>query len=76
MCSSDLSRILIAITASLFSYFAIKSEIAFGFVSKIQENYGIYLIAMVAGFAEMLVPNIMNNLAKDTPQQVADEKTT
>ena len=70
------SRILIAITASLFSYFAIKSEIAFGFVSKIQENYGIYLIAMVAGFAEMLVPNIMNNLAKDTPQQVADEKTT
>lgn len=59
------SRILIAITASLFSYFAIKSDIAFSFVNKIESNYGIYMIAMVAGFAEMLIPNIMNNLAKE-----------
>lgn len=59
------SRILIAITASLFSYFAIRSDIAFSFVNKIDSNYGIFLIAMVAGFAEMLVPNIMNNLAKE-----------
>ena len=59
------SRILIAITASLFSYFAIKSDIAFSFVSHVEKDYGIFMIAMVAGFVEMLVPNIMNNLAKE-----------
>jgi hypothetical protein len=59
------SRILIAITASLFSYFAIKPDIAFSFVNKIKSNYGVFMIAMVAGFAEMLVSNIMNNLAKE-----------
>jgi hypothetical protein len=59
------SRILIAITASLFSYFAIKSDIAFSFVNNVDSNYGIFMMAMVAGFAEMLVPNMMNNLAKE-----------
>ncbi|GAB0150169.1 hypothetical protein McPS_29090 [Marichromatium sp. PS1] len=59
------SRILIAVTASLFSYFAIKSNIAFSFVNEIESNYGIFMVAMVAGFAEMLIPNIMNNLAKE-----------
>lgn len=63
------SRILIAITASLFSYLAIKSDIAFSFINKVESNYGIFLIAMVAGFAEMLVPNIMNNLARDNSRQ-------
>lgn len=75
------SRIIIAITASLFSYFAIKSDIAFSFVDKVESNYGIYLFAMVAGFAEMLVPNIMNNLAKesehpdDKNSKLKDEKS-
>ena len=63
------SRILIAITASLFSYLAIKSGIAFSFANKIECNYGIFLFAMVAGFAEMLIPNIMNNLAKENSSQ-------
>ncbi len=68
------SRILIAITASLFSYFAIKSDIAFSFVNKIESNYGVFMIAMVAGFAEMLVPNIMNNLAKENER--SDDKNS
>jgi len=57
------SRIVIAIAAALFSYFAIQSDIAFSFVKVSQSNYGYFLVAMVAGFAEMLVPNMMNNLA-------------
>lgn len=60
------SRIIIAITASLFSYFAIQSGIAFTFVKEVPLNYGIFLVAMTAGFAEMLVPNIMSNLATET----------
>jgi hypothetical protein len=59
------SRIVIAVTASLFSYFAIQSGIAFSFVKDVPLNYGVFLIAMTAGFAEMLVPNMMNNLVKE-----------
>ncbi|PUB31187.1 hypothetical protein C8K66_10781 [Pseudomonas sp. GV105] len=58
------SRILIAVTAAVFSYFAIKSEIAFTFIAKSPEHYGIYMIAMMAGFVELLIPNMMNNLAR------------
>jgi len=60
------SRIIIAITASLFSYFAIQSGIAFSFAKDVPLNYGFFLVAMTAGFVEMLVPNMMNNLATET----------
>ena len=62
-CLIGASRIIISIVAAVFSYFAIKSEIAFSFVGKIPEDAGFYMIAMVAGFIEMLIPNIMSNLA-------------
>jgi hypothetical protein len=57
------SRIVIAVIASLFSYFAIQSGVAFSFIQESESNQGIFLVAMIAGFAEMLVPNMMNNLA-------------
>ena len=60
------SRIVIATIASLWSYFAIQSDIAFSFIKDIPLNYGIFLVAMTTGFVEMLVPNMMNNLAKET----------
>ncbi|WP_139832879.1 hypothetical protein [Pseudomonas sp. R45(2017)] len=59
------SRILIAMTAAVFSYFAIKSQVAFSFVGNVQGDYGVYMIAMVSGFVEMLIPNIMSNVAKE-----------
>lgn len=64
-CLIGCSRILIAIAASVFSYFAIRADVAFSFVSQAPDNSGFYMIAMVAGFAEMLVPNIMSNLVKE-----------
>jgi len=64
-CLIGASRILIAVTASIFAYFAIKSDIAFSFVSKAPDNSGFYMIAMVTGFIEMLVPNIMSNIGKE-----------
>ncbi|GEM_PF-2522256 len=70
------SRIIIAIAASLFSYFAIESDIAFSFIKKVESNYGVFLVAMIAGFAEMLVPNMMNNLAKENmPTEISESKT-
>lgn len=59
------SRVIIAISAAAFSYFAIKSEIAFTFIAKSPEHYGFYLVAMMAGFIELLIPNMMNNLANN-----------
>lgn len=59
------SRIVIAVIASLFSYLAIQSGIAFSFIQESGSNHGIFLVAMIAGFAEMLVPNMMNNLASE-----------
>ncbi|WP_397453708.1 hypothetical protein AB3472_13630 [Pseudomonas lurida] len=58
------SRVIIAISAAIFSYFAIKSEIAFTFIAKSHQHYGLYMIAMMSGFIERLIPNMMNNLAK------------
>lgn len=59
------SRVVIAVIASLFSYFAIQSGVAFSFIQESNSNHGIFLVAMIAGFAEMLVPNMMNNLASE-----------
>lgn len=64
-CTIGVSRIIIAVIASLFVYFAIKTNLIFSFVNERPDHYGIFTFAMVAGFAEMLVPNIMNNLSKD-----------
>lgn len=64
-CLIGCSRILIAIAASIFSYFAIQTDVAFSFVANAPDNSGFYMIAMVAGFAEMLIPNIMSNLMKE-----------
>ncbi|MDR6609072.1 hypothetical protein [Pseudomonas synxantha] len=70
-CMIGMSRILISISAALFSYFAVKSEIIFTFVASQHTNDGLYLVAMVAGFSEMLVPSIMNNLSDKSASQVS-----
>lgn len=64
-CLIGCSRILIAIAASIFSYYAIRTDVAFSFVANAPDSSGFYMIAMVAGFAEMLIPNIMSNLMKE-----------
>lgn len=68
-CLIGCSRILIAIAASVFSYFAIRTDVAFSFVANAPDNSGFYMVAMVAGFAEMLIPNIMSNLMTEGGEQ-------
>ncbi|SEC73148.1 hypothetical protein FIV41_14680 [Pseudomonas marginalis] len=75
-CLIGCSRILIAITAAIFSFFAIKSNIAFSFVEKSPENTGYFMVAMISGFIEMLVPSIMSNLAKEAPNQPINSSLT
>lgn len=63
-CMIGASRILIAISAALFLYFAIASGILLSFIGKMNSNEGIFFISMIAGFSEMLVPSIMSNLTE------------
>jgi hypothetical protein len=57
------SRIVISIAAAIFSYFALKSGVAFSFFANDSNLFGVYVVAMIAGFSEMLIPNIMTNLS-------------
>ena len=69
------SRISIAAIASIFVFFAIKAKLIFAFVNEQSDFNGFYAFAMIAGFIEMFVPNIMNNLAKSSKAQ-REENTT
>lgn len=64
-CLIGASRIVIAIIASIFICFAIKANLILSFLNERADDYGLLTFAMVAGFVEMLVPKIMNNLGKD-----------
>jgi hypothetical protein len=65
-CLIGSSRIVISIAAAIFSYFALKSGVAFSFLADGDKPLGIYVVAMIAGFSEMLIPNIMTNLSSQS----------
>jgi len=65
------SRIVISIAAAIFSYFAIKSGVAFSFLAENGQKHGVIVVAMVAGFSEMLIPNIMTNISKSAEEKSA-----
>jgi hypothetical protein len=62
------SRILIAVMAGVFSFFVIRSGIALQVLTNRNESgpYGLYALAMIAGFSERLVPNLMENLGRQS----------
>ncbi len=62
-CLIGASRIFISIAGAFFSYFAIQSGIAFSLLTSGSDSFGVYVVAMIAGFSEMLIPNIMTNLS-------------
>ncbi len=62
-CLVGASRLVISVSAAVFSYFALKSGIAFSFLANDELKYGIYVVAMISGFSEMLIPNMMSNFS-------------
>jgi len=68
-CLIGSSRIVISIAAAFFSYFAIKSGIAFSFLTNNGQEAGLYVAAMISGFSEMLIPNIMTNLSSHAEKE-------
>lgn len=59
------SRILIALVASLFVYFGIKANLVFGIFNDDPSNFGLYIAAMISGFSETFVPNIITKISKE-----------
>ena len=72
-CLLSISRIAIGIIASLFSFFAMKSDIVFQGLSLESTDrsmrYGIlYVLAFLSGFSEQFVPNVLKKVeAQNTP---------
>lgn len=64
-CLIGASRIVIAMSAAIFMYFAITSEVLLAFLGKIDSNVGIFLASIMAGFSERMVPNILSNMAEN-----------
>jgi hypothetical protein len=59
----SLERMMIAIMAGVVIYFAIQSDLIFGIVKNLEKPiYGYIVFAVVAGFSETLVPNLLINL--------------
>jgi hypothetical protein len=54
------SRIFIAIAAAIFAYFAIKAKLILGALE--ENDYGIYVALIVAGFSENFIPNIIRKM--------------
>lgn len=63
-CLIGASRIVIAMSASVFMYFAITSEVLLAFLGKLDSNAGIFLASIIAGFSERMVPNILSKMAE------------
>jgi len=58
-------RMLIAISAGAVIYFAIKSNLIFGFVNALDKPiYGYLVFSVVAGFSETFIPNLLIKLEK------------
>jgi hypothetical protein len=76
-CFIGASRILIAIIAAMFALFVIKSGIALQalVIKGDLAPYGLYALAMIAGFSERLVPSLMENLGgqSDSPTAKHDD---
>jgi hypothetical protein len=59
-------RMFISMLGALIIYFAIESNLAFGIVNELNKPiYGLVLFAIVAGFSETLIPNLLIRLEKD-----------
>lgn len=74
-CLIGASRILIAMAAGLFMYFAISSEVVLAFLGKMSSHEGIFLASMIAGFSERLVPSIMSNMSEKAEAEQSSESS-
>lgn len=58
---------MIAVVASLFVYFGMKSGLVLTALDIPGSSYGIYAASVIAGFSESLVPNVIRSISTDPP---------
>ena len=73
-CAAGSSRILIAMVASIFAYFAIKSQLILSILS--DSNYGIYLASFASGFSESFIPNVIRKLSEKDEKNGTSNNTS
>lgn len=56
---------LIALIAGIIVYFGVKTNVVLGTLGKENGNYGLYLAAMIAGFSESFIPNIVERITRN-----------
>ena len=69
------TRILIGILSGTIIVIASKSELALGLVAN--NNYALMLLAVISGFSERYVPDLMENISsgkKTKPEEKSEEK--
>lgn len=68
------SRILISIICSIFIYYLVKSNIILGILNDIDNNdYALYVFAIISGFSENFVPNIFDKIETDALKTMASK---
>ncbi len=60
-----LTRIFIAMLSSLIIFAIIKSNLVLGIINDVNNNYIFYTLAVVSGFSETFVPNIIKYIEKE-----------
>jgi hypothetical protein len=69
------SRIFIAMICGLFSVILVKSDILLGMIGNISTDYGYLAIAIVGGFSETFIPNLLRNIeTKESPEAAVTKR--
>jgi len=67
-------RIFIAMIGSAFVYFLVQANLLLGAINDLDSPYAIFVVALVAGFSETLVPNLIKQV--ETSQTGEKEQET
>ena len=59
------SRIFISMISSLIIFVIIKSDLALGIINDVKNNNIFYALAVISGFSETFVPNIIKNIESE-----------
>ena len=65
-----LTRMFMAILSSLIALIVIRSNLIFGVLNESTNPYVVYTLAVLAGFSESFIPNVLSRVEK---QETADE---
>jgi hypothetical protein len=70
---AGISRIVIAMLASVFMYFAMEAGLLFSALQQEASSFGVYAASVIAGFSETLIPNAIRRVEADQAERSTNE---